>query len=150
MELGPSKTLIGMAQKTMKKKIACAERSVDSSLQLLASTQDLKELCYEYDPPPSLEEDVVEDVVKPSLEAPPPLLELTRITSPQSSASVATVNIEEVPLSGEDIVRVLVARKLRKPIAQIPISKSTKELCGGMSMLLYKSLKAFVSLLMIV
>ena len=144
MELGPSKTLIGMAQKTMKKKIACAERPVDSSLQLLASTQDLKELCYEYDPPPSLEEDVAEDV-KPSLEAPPPLLELTRTTSPQSSASVATVNIEEVPLSGEDIVRILVARKLRKPLAQIPTSKSTKELCGGIFMLPFKSLKASVS-----
>lgn len=132
MELGPSKTLIGMAQKTMKKKIASAERPVDSSLQLLASTQDLKELCYEYDAPASLEEEIAEDV-KPSLEAPPPpLLELTRTISPQSSASVATVNIEEVPLSGEDIVRILVARKLRKPIAQIPTSKSTKELCGGM------------------
>lgn len=134
-----------MAQKTMKKKIASAERPVDFSLQLLASTQDLKELCYEYDAPASLEEDIIEDV-KPSLEIPPPLLELTRTTSPQSSASVATVNIEEVPLSGEDIVRILVARKLRKPMAQIPTSKSTKELCGGMFMLLLKCLKASIGL----
>lgn len=145
MELGPSKTLIGMAQKTMKRKIACAERPVDSSVQFLASTQDTKELCYEYDLPASLEEEAVEDM-KPSLEAAPPLLELTRNTSPQSSASVATVNIEEVPLSGEDIVRTLVARKLRKPIAQISTSKSTKELCGGMFILPDESLKACVGL----
>lgn len=146
MELGPSKTLIGMAQKTMKRKIACAERPVDSSLQLLASTQDLKELCYEYDLPASLEEDAGEDM-KPSVEVPPPLLELTRTTSPQTSASVATVNIEEVPLSGEEIVRTLVARKLRKPIAQISTSKSTKELCGGRFTLTpQKLLKALLSL----
>lgn len=134
-----------MAQKTMKRKIACAERPVDSSLQLLASTQDLKELCYEYDVPESLEENVVEEV-KPSLEAPPPLLELTRTTSPQSSASVATVNIEEVPLSGEEIVRTLVARKLKKPIAQISLAKSTKELCGGMFILPHLILEASVGL----
>lgn len=145
MELGPSKTLIGMAQKTMKKKVANAERPVDSSLQLLASTQDLRELCYEYDAPASLEEDATEEM-KPSLEAPPPLLELTRTTSPQSSASVATVNIEEVPLSGEDIVRILVARKLRKPTAQIPTSKSTKELCGGKFILPYRFLIVSIGL----
>ena len=145
MELGPSKVLIGMAQKTMKRKIASAERPVDSSLQLLASTQDLKELCYEYDMPASLEEDATEEL-KPSPEAPPPLLELTRTLSPQSSASVATVNIEEVPLSAEEIMRTLVARKLKKPIAQIPTSKSTKELCGGMFIPPYEFLEAFIGL----
>lgn len=146
MELGPSKTLIGMGQKTMNKKIACAERPVDSRVQFLSSTQDTKELCYEYDMLASLEEEAVEEAKEPALEVAPPLLELTRNTSPQSSASVATVNIEDVPLSGEEIVRTLVARKLRKPIAQISTSKSTKELCGGMFILSNSSFKASVGL----
>jgi hypothetical protein len=130
VELGPSKTLIGMGQKTMKRKTALAERARDSCVQFLASTQDTKELCYEYDTPANSNEDVLEGE-KPLLETAPPLLELTRNISPQTSASVATVNIEDVPLSGEDIVQTLVARKLKKPIAQILTSKSIKDLCGG-------------------
>lgn len=135
-----------MGQKTMKRKIAYSERPVDSRVQFLASTQDTKELCYEYDVPANLEEEAVDEVKEPELEVAPPLLELTRNTSPQSSASVATVNIEDVPLSGEEIVRTLVARKLRKPIAQISTSKSTKELCGGMFILSNSSFKASVGL----
>lgn len=120
-----------MGQKTIKRKIASAERPADSQVQFLASTQDSKDLCYEYDAPASLQEEVLEDPA-PSLAVAPPLLELTRHTASHNSASVATVNIEDVPLSGEEIVQSLVARKLKKPIAQISTSKSTKELCGGM------------------
>jgi fatty acid synthase subunit alpha len=145
VELGPSKTLINMGQKTIKRKIASAERPVDSRVQFLASTQDTKELCYEYDMPASLEEEALEDK-QPSLEASPPLLERIRNTQPPSAASVPTVTIEDVPLSGEEIVRALVARKLKKPIAQISTSKSVKELCGGMFILSSGSLKACVGL----
>jgi len=141
VELGPLKTLINMGQKTIKRKIASGERPVDSRVQFLASTQDTKELCYEYDMPASLEEEVLEDK-QPSRETSPPLLERIKNTPPPSSASVATVTIEDAPLSGEEIVRALVARKLKKPIAQISTSKSVKELCGGMFILSNESLKA--------
>ena len=134
-----------MGQKTMKRKIAFAERAVDFGVEFLASTQDIKELCYEYDRPASLEEDVLE-AKQPPIEASTPLLELTKNTPPPSSASIATVTIEDVPLSGEEIVRTLVARKLKKPIAQISTSKSIKELCGGMFILSSSSLKAHASL----
>jgi fatty acid synthase subunit alpha, fungi type len=145
VELGPSKTLINMGQKTIKRKIASAERPVDSRVQFLASTQDTKELCYEYDMPVSLEEEILEDK-QPSLKASSPSLERIRNTPPPSAASVATVIIEDIPLSGEDIVRALVARKLKKPIAQISTSKSVKELCGGMFLLSSNSLKVSVGL----
>lgn len=145
MELGPSKTLINMGQKTIKRKIASAERPVDSGVQFLASTQDTKELCYEYDMPASSEEEVLEEK-QPSLEATPPLLERIRNTPAPSAASVATVTIEDIPLSGEEIVRTLVARKLKKSIAQVSISKSVKELCGGMFILSSGSLKASAGL----
>jgi hypothetical protein len=145
VELGPSKTLINMGQKTIKRKIASAERPLDSRVQFLASTQDTKELCYEYDMPASLEEEVLEDKQQ-SLEASPPLLERKRNTQPPSAASVTAVTIEDVPLSGEEIVRALVARKLKKPIAQISTSKSVKELCGGMFIPSSGSLKASVGL----
>jgi fatty acid synthase subunit alpha len=140
VELGPSKTLINMGQKTIKRKIASGERPVDSRMQFLASTQDTKELCYEYDMPASLEEEVLEDK-QPSLESSPPLPGRIKNTPPPSAASVTTVTIEDVPLSGEDIVRALVARKLKKPIVQISTSKSVKELCGGMFILSNESLK---------
>jgi fatty acid synthase subunit alpha, fungi type len=134
-----------MGQKTMKRKIASAERQVDSHVQFLASTQDTKELCYEYEMPASLEEEALEDK-QPSIQVSPQLLEPMTTAPPPASASVATVTVEDVPLSGEEIVRTLVARKLKKPIAQISTSKSIKELCGGMFIFSIDSLKASVSL----
>jgi Fatty acid synthase subunit alpha Acyl carrier domain len=121
-----------MGQKTIQRKIASAERSADSQVQFLASTHDAKELCYEYDPPTSLGAEAVEDT-QLSVEASPRLLEPARnIPPPPPYASAAPVAVEDVPLSGEEIIQALVARKLKKPIAQISASKSIKELSGGM------------------
>ena len=50
VELGPSKVLANLGQKTLSRKIACGEVPADTSVQFLASTLDTKELCYEYDP----------------------------------------------------------------------------------------------------
>jgi hypothetical protein len=131
VELGPSKTLVNMAQKTLKRKIASGERSMDSHVEFLASTQDTKELCYEYDMPISMEKDGTEEE-QPALKTSPPLIKSAETTTPPSSApAAATVTVDDVPITGEEIVRTLVARKLKKPIAQIQTSKSVKELCGG-------------------
>ena len=133
VELGPSRVLANLGQKTLSRKIACGEVPADASVQFLASTLDTKELCYEYDPidpgdgqtipTPSPHEVVHSPVAETSQRRHRPL-----ISSPPTETSPP---IDDCPLSGTDIVQILVARKLKRPIVDVPVSKSIKDLCGG-------------------
>ena len=133
VELGPSRVLANLGQKTLSRKIACGEVPADTSVQFLASTLDTKELCYEYDPidpgvgqtiPTPPRREVVESPVAEALQRRPRPL----ISSPPTDTSPS---IDDCPLSGTDVVQILVARKLKRPIADVPVSKSIKDLCGG-------------------
>lgn len=130
IELGPSKTLTGMGQKTAQRQVASGEKSADSAIEFLASTQNTKELLYQYDAATPLEEEVAANKIPAHL----------TITSQQSSGqqvvnpvsiSTAASSVNDVPLQSTDCVRALVARKLKKSVCEISNSLSIKELCGG-------------------
>ncbi|KAJ9660489.1 hypothetical protein H2201_006911 [Coniosporium apollinis] len=135
VELGPAKTLVGMAQKTCDMKMTMGELPLTSEVQFLASTQNRKELCYEYEATALQPDTSDEDQVAPPVDATAP----SRADPPPVSIShpvpVAAASIADVSVSGEEIVRALVAQKLKKPIEQILTSKSIKELSGGKSTL---------------
>ena len=136
MELGPAKTLTGMAQRTYESKVATGEISTDPELQFLASTKESKELCYEYEPMlPSVQVHEAESLSESStidVKSPPLLLEEPRNLA-KESLPLAAPSIADVPLSAGDIVQALVARKLCKKMEQISSSKSIKALSGGKS-----------------
>ncbi|KKK21819.1 hypothetical protein ARAM_004342 [Aspergillus rambellii] len=122
VELGPSKTLLGMSQKT----IAPNPRQ---PIQLLACTQDLQQLCYVYDDP---EESTVDDPVIGT----PVSSTLAEVTAPEPEAEpVPAVQVQEAPLTAIVIIRALIARKFRKSAAEIDTTQSIKDLCGGKSTL---------------
>ncbi|GAB1195423.1 hypothetical protein APSETT444_004682 [Aspergillus pseudonomiae] len=135
VELGPSNILMGMAQKAVRGMVIQGKRLVASSIQLLASSLDAKKLCYEYD------ERKAPSVPQITLDVPTP--ELPRLANPPSipqkpkvtPARAPKIVIDDVALSRVQIVQALVARKLKTPIAQLPTSKSIKELSGGRSSL---------------
>ncbi|EME39096.1 fatty acid synthase-like protein [Dothistroma septosporum NZE10] len=127
-----------MGQKTIKRKIQSAERPAEADVAFLASTQHSKDLCYEYDAPEEVAvEEPVDETPAPETapERPPLSRAKTAAVKPQETAAPTTATIADVPLSAEEIVRALVARKLKKPILSIPTSKSVKELCNGKSTL---------------
>lgn len=107
------------------------ELPLTSEVQFLASTQNRKELCYEYEATALQPDTSDEDQVAPPVDATAP----SRADPPPVSIShpvpVAAASIADVSVSGEEIVRALVAQKLKKPIEQILTSKSIKELSGG-------------------
>jgi fatty acid synthase subunit alpha len=41
--------------------------------------------------------------------------------------------VPDAPVTATDIVRTLVAQKLKKPLVDIPLSKAIKDLVGGKS-----------------
>ncbi|KAL2867500.1 uncharacterized protein BJX67DRAFT_380851 [Aspergillus lucknowensis] len=120
VELGPAKTLLGMAQKTL-------EQMSTQGVQLLASTQDLQQLCYEYDEP--AEDSTVDETIVQTPQSSP----VPELVAEREQVTVHTVS--DAPLTAISIVTALVARKLRRSASEIDVSRSIKELCGGKSTL---------------
>ncbi|KAK4234871.1 hypothetical protein C8A03DRAFT_37321 [Achaetomium macrosporum] len=136
VELGPARVLANLGQKTIQRKLASGERPIDSPVRFLASTQNVQELCYEYDAPESATEQTAGDAPTSTVVTSPPpepTSSIPQISHTTSSMPVDSPPVEDCPPSSTDIVRILVARKLKKPIADVPTSKSIKELCGGKS-----------------
>lgn len=138
VELGPARTLMGMAQRTRDSKVGTGEISTDLNLQFWASTKDSKELCYEYEPATPCVQ--VPDAENRGSDTPidiplSPQVSKQPQAPPKASLPLAAASIADVPLSAGDVVRALVARKLMKEMEQVSASKSIKALSGGRSTL---------------
>ncbi len=136
VELGPAKVLAGMAKRTRDSKFAAMDLSRSLERQFLASTQDVRELRYEYNSAaPQAEAQTSEKGTSQPADAvvAPAAVKVATMAaaiSPQAAA-VAAASIADVPTSAQEIVRALVAHKLRKEIEQVLPSRSIKELSGG-------------------
>ncbi|OJI99519.1 hypothetical protein ASPVEDRAFT_81132 [Aspergillus versicolor CBS 583.65] len=120
VELGPARTLLGMAQKTI-------NNDLGSNVQFLASTQNLPELLYAYDQTP--DDSTIDE---PVIDTP----QTSTAPEPRTIPEAATVlTVPDAPLTALRIIRALIARKLRRPASEIDPSRSIKDLCGGKSTL---------------
>lgn len=122
-----------MAKRTRDSKFAARDISISIERRFLASTQDAKDLRYEYEqsashPETSGEYDapVVAESATVERATKPPLLNA-------QAAAVRIASIADVPTSAYQIVQALVAHKFKKEIEQVVPSRSIKELCGGES-----------------
>ncbi|KAJ2798834.1 fatty acid synthase alpha subunit Lsd1, partial [Coemansia guatemalensis] len=103
IEFGPSPTLCGMAQRTLKFKYEAYDDAIAHRRSTLCYSKNEKELYYSYDPEPEPEAQPAESATK--TEAP---------AAPAAAAAAAP---------------------LKKPLDEVPVSKSVKELVGGKSTL---------------
>ena len=130
VEIGPADTLGGMAKRTLASKYEAYDAALSVQRQILCYNKDAKEIYYDVDP---VEEEAVATEHTPTSApastatsapvavAPPP--------PPSSSGPAAAV--ADAPVSAVDIVRALIAQKLKKPLTEIPLSKAIKDLVGG-------------------
>lgn len=136
MELGPAKVLAGMAKRTRDSKFAIKDMARSIDRQFLASTQDFKDLYYEYDPAEPPHEDPGEDTSE-SGSAKAELSPIVTSTAPPKlsaqATAVAATSVADVPTSALEIVCALVAQKLKRDVEQLQASSSIKELTGGES-----------------
>jgi fatty acid synthase subunit alpha, fungi type len=135
VEIGPADTLGGMAKRTLASKYESYDAATSVQRQVLAYNKDLKEIYYDVDP--------VEDTPA----APAGGSDAAPAASPSASVSAAPVAaapapsagpaaaVADAPVAAIDVVRALVAQKLKKPLADIPLSKAIKDLVGGKSTL---------------
>lgn len=125
-----------MARKTIQGLLTTGTKIADDT-QLLASTLDMSQLQYEYQCV-THEEDVSMDKPEPE----PAFMSGLPAVGAQLQAPLAVEmpvqgahTTSDLPLQGSDIVRAIIARKLRRPISEISVSRSLKELCNGKSTL---------------
>ncbi|EED14198.1 fatty acid synthase alpha subunit FasA [Talaromyces stipitatus ATCC 10500] len=135
VEIGPADTLGGMAKRTLASKYEAYDAATSVQRQILCYNKDAKEIYYDVDPiedePESPEPSADSGSAAPAAAAAAP------VAAPVAAAPSAgpAAMVEDVPVSATDIVRTLVAQKLKKGLADIPVNKAIKDLVGGKSTL---------------
>ncbi|KAK3312390.1 fatty acid synthase alpha subunit reductase [Apodospora peruviana] len=136
VEVGPADTLGVMAKRTIASKYEAYDAAKSVQRQILCYNKDAKEIYYDVDP-------VEEEPEAPAAEA-------SSSGAPAAAAAAAApaavaaapppgagpaVQVPDAPVQAVDIVRSLIAQKLKKPLLEIPLSKAIKDLVGGKSTL---------------
>jgi fatty acid synthase subunit alpha len=132
VEIGPADTLGGMARRTLASKYEAYDAATSVQRQILCYNKDAKEIYYDVDPieeepeptPEPSSSPAAAPAAAPAAGAPPP---------PPSAGPAAAV--EDVPVTAVDVLRTLVAQKLKKSLADVPLSKAIKDLVGGKSLM---------------
>jgi fatty acid synthase subunit alpha len=130
VEIGPADTLATMAKRTLATKYDAHDAALSLQRQILCYNKDAKDIYYDVDPVDDEPEQAPASDSTPSqstsstptsaVSAPPP---------PPSSGPAAVV--ADAPVTASEIIRALVAQKLKKGFSDIPQSKAIKDLVGG-------------------
>ncbi|KIH88861.1 fatty acid synthase subunit alpha, fungi type [Sporothrix brasiliensis 5110] len=135
VEIGPADTLGVMAKRTLASKYEAYDAAKSVQRQILCYNKDAKEIYYDVDP--------VEEEPEPTPEA-----SSGGAAAPAAAAAAAVpvaaapapnsgpaAQVPDAPVQALEIVRALIAQKLKKPFLEVPLSKAIKDLVGGKSTL---------------
>lgn len=129
VEIGPADTLGGMARRTLASKYEAYDAATSVQRQILCYNKDAKEIYYDVDPIEE-EPEAAPESSGPAAAAAAPAAPAAPATAPPPSAGPAAA-VEDAPVTAVDILRVLVAQKLKKSLADVPLTKAIKDLVGG-------------------
>lgn len=133
VEIGPADTLGGMARRTLAGKYEAHDAARSVQRQILCYNKDAKDIYYDVDP--------VEDEPEAapassggsaaSAASSAPAAASAPVSAPSAPSAGPAAAVADAPVGAVDIVRALVAQKLKKPLGDIPLSKAIKDLVGG-------------------
>ncbi|AET37910.1 trifunctional fatty acid synthase subunit FAS2 Ecym_2158 [Eremothecium cymbalariae DBVPG len=136
VEIGPSPTLAGMAQRTIKNKYESYDAALSLQRQVLCYGKDAKEIYYTKDPV-QVEKEQVDDSSEgqegSKVIAAPAAAATAPVAAPAPAAAGPAAQIADEPMKASLVLHVLVAQKLKKPLDAVPMSKTIKDLVGGKS-----------------
>ncbi|KAI9088332.1 hypothetical protein DFS34DRAFT_701418 [Phlyctochytrium arcticum] len=129
IEVGPSPVLCGMAARTLKIKYEAYDDAVTHRREQLCTTKDKKEIYYD------LQDEVVEEAEESA--AAPVAVAAAPVAAAAASAPRAgpAAAVTDENVSAKEVLLVLICQKLKKSLADVPLSKSIKDLVGGKSTL---------------
>jgi fatty acid synthase subunit alpha len=141
VEVGPADTLGGMAKRTLAAKYEAYDAARSVQRQILCYNKDAKDIYYDVDP---VEEEPADATAGTGAEGTPaassapgdaPAAPAAAAPAPTASSGPAAA-VTDAPVNAVEILRALVAQKLKKPLQDIPLSKAIKDLVGGELVLL--------------
>jgi fatty acid synthase subunit alpha, fungi type len=132
IEIGPSPTLAGMAQRTLKTKYEGYDQALGMQRQVLAYSKEGKEIYYNVDPPPPMEDATPAPAASAAPAAPAQPVPAAA-PAPAAAPTGPVAQIPDEPVKALDIVHTVVAQKLKKTLEEISPSKAIKDLVGGKS-----------------
>ncbi|KAF2027414.1 hypothetical protein EK21DRAFT_114904 [Setomelanomma holmii] len=134
VEIGPADTLGVMAKRTLASKYEAHDAARSVQRQILCYNKDAKDIYYDVDPVEEEPEPAASSGDAPAASSGAPAAAAAPIAAPAANAGPAA-QVPDVPVTATDILRALVAQKLKKPLMDIPLSKAIKDLVGGKSTL---------------
>lgn len=138
VEIGPSPTLAGMAQRTMKSKYESYDAALSLHRQVLCYAKDAKEINYTPDPEELAAKETAATSESSATSAPAVAASaapaaVAVAAAPAAAPSGPATEIPDEAVKASLLLHVLVAHKLKKPLDSIPLSKTIKDLVGGKS-----------------
>jgi len=130
VEIGPADTLGGMAKRTLAAKYEQYDAARSIQRQILCYNKDAKEIYYDADPVEEEAEAAPTSGAAATSSAPAAAAVAVAAPPPAAGAGPAAM-LDDAPVKATDILRALVAQKLKKPLMDIPLSKAIKDLVGG-------------------
>jgi fatty acid synthase subunit alpha, fungi type len=130
VEVGPADTLGVMAKRTLAAKYEAYDAAKSVQRQILCYNKDAKEIYYDVDPVEEEPEQATPEASSSNSVSVASSAPAAVAAAPAPSAGPAA-QVPDVPVQAVDIVRSLVAQKLKKPLSDIPLSKAIKDLVGG-------------------
>ena len=131
--VGPADTLGVMAKRTLASKYEAHDAARSVTRQILCYNKDAKDIYYDVDPieeepeaAPAAGGDAPAAPSSSSAAAAPAVA----VAAPAAGAGPAA-QVPDEPVTATDVLRALVAQKLKKPLLDIPLSKAIKDLVGG-------------------
>ena len=131
VEIGPADTLGVMAKRTLASKYEAHDAALSLQRQILCYNKDAKDIYYDVEPEaeePAPAASASGDAASPST---PAAAAAPVASSPAPPSAGPAAAVADEPVSATDILRTLVAQKLKKPLMDIPLSKAIKDLVGG-------------------
>ncbi|KAK4214388.1 fatty acid synthase subunit alpha [Rhypophila decipiens] len=135
VEIGPADTLGVMAKRTLAAKYEAYDAAKSVQRQILCYNKDAKEIYYDVDPVEEEPEPVAAAASSSSAPAAAAPVAAAAAAAPPPPSAGPAAQVPDAPVQALDIVRSLIAQKLKKPLLEVPLSKAIKDLVGGKSTL---------------
>ncbi|KAI8623872.1 fatty acid synthase subunit alpha [Xylariaceae sp. FL1651] len=135
VEVGPADTLGVMAKRTLASKYEAFDAAKSVQRQILCYNKDAKEIYYDVDPVEEEPESSPSAAESSSNQAPVSAAAPAAVAAAPSPSAGPAAAIPDAPLTAVEIVRALIAQKLKKPYLEVPLGKAIKDLVGGKSTL---------------
>lgn len=133
VEVGPADTLGVMAKRTIASKYEAFDAAKSVQRQILCYNKDAKEIYYDVDPIEEEPEPAAESSSSSGGAAPAAAASSAApaAAAPAPASAGPAASVPDAPVQALEIVRALIAQKLKKPFLEIPLSKAIKDLVSG-------------------